>query len=76
MVNSFVIGGFLGGPVNSTGSVITQFKTSQNKDNLIRICCSRGLEEMKFKAKLIMQIVNARNDLSRSATTKKKKTSF
>ncbi len=34
MVNSFVIGGFLGGPVNSTGSVITQFKTSQNKENL------------------------------------------
>ena len=73
MVNSFVIGGFLGGPVNSTGSVITQFKTSQNKENLYEFVAPAAWK--KKQGEIDMQIVNARNDLSK-ATTKKKKQFF
>tara|TARA_R110002153_G_scaffold267299_1_gene431289 strand:- start:47 stop:6322 length:6276 start_codon:yes stop_codon:yes gene_type:complete len=73
MVNSFVIGGFLGGPVNSTGSVITQFKTSQNKENLYEFVAPAAWK--KKQGQIDMQIVNAKDDLSR-ATTKKKKQFF
>ena len=73
MINSFVIGGFLGGPVNSTGSVITQFKTSQNKDILYEYVAPASWKNDNLK--INQQIVNAKNDLE-VATTKRKKEVF
>ena len=73
MINSFVIGGFLGGPVNSTGSAITQFKTSQNKDILYEYVAPASWKNDDLK--INQQIVNAKNDLE-VATTKRKKEVF
>ena len=71
MFNSFIIGGFLGGPVNSTGSVITQFKTSQNKDALYEYIAPASWKNEDLK--INQQIVNAKNDLEAAPTKRKKK---
>ena len=71
MLNSFIIGGFLGGPVNSTGSVITQFKTSQNKDALYEYIAPASWKNEDLK--INQQIVNAKNDLEAAPTKRKKK---